>query len=135
MQRRSIHEASITGNVSCASGDAACEGWALVGATSSEYPDVHPAACSISRFPGSFQLSLPFGRYTVVAVGFPNGVSAERILLQQDLLRGKVQCVAPERGAATPPIQVVLRAPRASDLPITPSYAMLFQHRVSTGLT
>jgi AraC family transcriptional regulator len=102
------------------------EGWAFVSVVAGGHLLAQPIACTVARIPGPFVLGpLSPGRYTVHAIGFSREIDREAALAQHSIPRERVSNI--EVTARTPATSIVLmlRAPRAGDAPIVPSFAVL----------
>lgn len=121
---------SISGTLSLDTVDA--EGWSFVAATTSDYPCAQPVACTVARVPGPYYLApLPTGRYTILAIAFPRDSDAADILTQRASPRVRIDNISVNERSSSTSVDLVLHAPRATDAPLTPSYAVLFDQFVA----
>jgi hypothetical protein len=119
---------SISGAISLDVDSAGADGWSFIAAVTSDYPSAQLTSCTVAHFPGRFHLApLVEGRYTVMAVAFPRDVDAADILTQRASPRARVDGVRITQQCSSTCVDIVLHAPRPTDAPLTPSYAVLFE--------
>src|SRR4029077_1554765 len=121
---------SIRGQLRAPAGALEQCGLALLGLFQGRTPNAMPMACAVARFPGSFELrQVPDGCYSLFALAFSDGETAQQTLLQNRLPRARRHGLKLRSGVTTDVGEMLLEPPRPEDPPIVPVFPILLEQR------
>jgi AraC family transcriptional regulator len=120
------HPISVRGTLRVQADASTRCGFAFVALFSNLVPTIEPVACAVARIPGPFELTqVPSGSYSLLALAFTDGLTAEQVLLQSESPRARRAPLHLSAGRSVDAGELVLEPPRPEHPPIVPVFPVL----------